>query len=107
MKELLETAKENLSFLLICVLIIVALAVVAHIAEHFLPLKRKVSPTRRVTILAMCSALAMVLHIFDFPLPFLAPDFFTSWIFPSFPSCCAPSTWDLPPALSAKRLRLC
>lgn len=76
MKELLETAKENLSFLLICVLIIVALAVVAHIAEHFLPLKRKVSPTRRVTILAMCGALAMVLHIFDFPLPFLAPDFY-------------------------------
>ena len=37
MSKLLETAKENLSFLLICILIALALVAVARIAEHFLP----------------------------------------------------------------------
>ena len=76
MSKLLETAKENLSFLLICILIALALVAVARIAEHFLPPKRKVSPTRRITLIAICSAIATVLHLLDFPLPFLAPGFY-------------------------------
>ena len=76
LKELLENAKENLSFLLICILIALALVAVARIAEHFLPHKRKVSPTRRITLIAICGAIAMVLHLLDFPLPFLAPSFY-------------------------------
>lgn len=76
LKELLENAKENLSFLLICILIALALVAVARIAEHFLPHKRKVSPTRRITLVAICGAIAMVLHLLDFPLLFLAPDFY-------------------------------
>ena len=58
LKELLENAKENLSFLLICILIALALVAVARIAEHFLPHKRKVSPTRRITLIAICGAMA-------------------------------------------------
>ena len=76
MSKLLETAKENLSFLLTCILIALALVAVARIAEHFLPPKRKVSPTRRITLIAICSAIATVLHLLDFPLPFLAPGFY-------------------------------
>ena len=56
MSKLLETAKENLSFLLTCILIALALVAVARIAEHFLPPKRKVSPTRRINLIAICSA---------------------------------------------------
>lgn len=76
MNKLLETAKENLSFLLVCILIALALVAVARIAEHFLPPKRKVSSTRRITLIAICSAIATVLHLLDFPLPFLAPGFY-------------------------------
>ncbi len=70
------TVQENLWFLLACIAIIAGLAIVARVAEHFLPEKRKVSAARRVTIVAVCSALAAVLHMLDFPLLFLAPEFY-------------------------------
>ncbi len=76
MAKLLEQAKANLTFILVCGLIIAALAIAARIAEHFLPAKRKVTAARRVTIVSICAALATVLHILDFPLPFLAPEFY-------------------------------
>lgn len=76
MKELLQTARDNLTFLLVCALIVAALGVLARVAEHFLPQKRRIAPARRLTILAMCGALAMILHLLDFPLLFLAPDFY-------------------------------
>ena len=76
MGELFQQIKENLSFLGMCLLIVAALAVAARIAEHFLPGKRKVSPARRIAIVGICAAIATVLHILDFPLPFLAPGFY-------------------------------
>ena len=63
-------------FIGVCVLIITALALLARLAEHFLPAKRKVTPARRITIIAICSAIAAVLHMLDFPLIFLAPEFY-------------------------------
>ncbi|MBR4109678.1 MAG: ECF transporter S component [Oscillospiraceae bacterium] len=48
----------------------------AKLAERFLPTTRKISSARRISILGICAALAAVLHILDFPLPFLAPDFY-------------------------------
>ena len=38
--------------------------------------KRQVSPARRISIVAVCAAIATVLHILDFPLLFLAPEFY-------------------------------
>lgn len=76
MSTLLEQAKANLAFLGVCLLIIAALAVLARLAEHFLPGKRSVSPARRVSIIAICAAIATVLHVLDFPLLFLAPSFY-------------------------------
>ena len=76
MAELWQEIQANLVFLGICILIIAALSVVAKIAEHFLPDKRTVSPARRITIIAVCSAIAAVLHMLDFPLLFLAPEFY-------------------------------
>lgn len=67
---------ENVKFLLICAAIALGLALLARLAEHFLPEKRKVTPARRVCIVGICAALATVLHILDFPLPFLAPEFY-------------------------------
>ena len=76
MTALLSQIQENLVFVLTCCTILVALALLARLAERFLPEKRKVSPARRVSIIGICAALATVLHILDFPLPFLAPEFY-------------------------------
>lgn len=59
-----------------CLLIIAALSVAARVAEHYLPGKRKVSTAKRVSIVGICAAIATVLHMLDFPLLFLAPEFY-------------------------------
>lgn len=76
MAGLWKQIQDNLLFFVVCIAIIVGLALLAKLAERFLPAKRKVSPARRITIIAVCSAIATVLHILDFPLLFLAPEFY-------------------------------
>ena len=76
MAKLLEQARENLMFVLMCVAIIAALALIAKLAEKRLPELRKVTPAKRVSIVGICAAIATVLHILDFPIPFLAPEFY-------------------------------
>ena len=76
MEKLLEQIQQNTTFVLITALIIVAVAVLARLAERKLPHLRSVTPARRVSIIGICSAIAVVLHILDFPLPFLAPEFY-------------------------------
>ncbi len=76
MTGLFEQLKQNFLFVLVCGCIIIAIAGAAKLAERFLLGKRQVSPARRVTIIAVCSAIATVLHILDFPLLFLAPEFY-------------------------------
>ncbi len=74
--NLWEQITSNLAFVGVSILIIAALALLARLAEHFLPGKRKISPARRVSIIGICAAIAAVLHMLDFPLPFLAPGFY-------------------------------
>lgn len=76
MNRLLSQAAENFSFLLCCLAIIAGLILLAKLVEHFMPTKRQVSTARRISIIGICSALATVLHILDFPLPFIAPEFY-------------------------------
>lgn len=76
MTEFLQQLKDNLVFVLVCALIIVALAVAAKLAERLLPAMRQVTKARRISIIAVCSAIAAVLHMLDFPLLFLAPEFY-------------------------------
>ena len=76
MKELWLQIQENLMFIVVCVGIIAALAIIARVAERYMPDKRKVSPARRISIIAVCSAIATILHMLDFPLLFMAPDFY-------------------------------
>ena len=75
MKELFAQILDNLSFIGMCIAIVAALFILAKLSERKLTL-HKVSPARRVSIVAICAALATVLHILDFPLVFLAPDFY-------------------------------
>lgn len=76
MEKLLEQIQQNAAFVLITALIIVAVAVLARLVERKLPHLRSVTPARRVSIIGICSAIAVVLHILDFPLLFLAPEFY-------------------------------
>lgn len=76
MKELLSQVQENLSFVLVCIAIVAGLSLLARLAEKYFPQKRSVSPARRVSIIGICSAIATVLHVLDFPLLFLAPEFY-------------------------------
>ena len=76
MTELWTQIAENLSFVLTCLALVVGLALLAKLAERFLPERRKVTPARRVSIIGICAAIATVLHVLDFSIPFLAPGFY-------------------------------
>ena len=66
----------NLEFIAVCVAIAAALGWGSALAEKHLLQPRAVTPARRVSIIGICAAIATVLHILDFPLPFLAPEFY-------------------------------
>ena len=76
MKELWTQILENLSFIAACAAIIAGLALLARLSERFRPEKRQMSVARRSSIIGICAAIATVLHILDFPLMFIAPDFY-------------------------------
>ena len=76
MTELWTQLKENLAFVGISAAIVATIVLVAKLIERFLPQLRTVSKTRRLCIIAICSAIATVLHMLDFPLLFLAPEFY-------------------------------
>lgn len=76
MKQLWIQLQENLGFVGMCVAIIAALSLLAKFAESRMPGKRQVTPAKRVSIIGICSAVASVLHMLDFPLLFLAPEFY-------------------------------
>ena len=76
MNGLWSQVLENLSFVAICIAIIIVLAILARLAERLIPQMRKVSKARYVSIVGICAAIATVLHMLDFPLLFLAPDFY-------------------------------
>ena len=67
---------DNLSFVLVCILVVAALGFGARLVEKALPEKRAVTSARRVSIIGICAAIATVLHMLDFPVLFLAPEFY-------------------------------
>lgn len=76
MNELFEQARQNLGFLLVCLVVLVGLVLAAKFSEKLFFQKRTVTPARRVSIVGICAAIATVLHVLDFPVPFLAPGFY-------------------------------
>ena len=76
MGELWKQLQDNLFFVCVCVIIITAIALLARFAERVLLEKRQISGAKRISIVGICSAIAVVLHILDFPLLFLAPEFY-------------------------------
>ncbi len=74
--ELWVQISENLQFVAVCILVVAGLGLLAKFAENRIGSKRSVSPARRVSIIGICSAIATVLHMLDFPLIFMAPEFY-------------------------------
>ncbi len=75
MKELITQIQENLIFFLTCTAIFVVLYLFSRLVEKKLRL-RKASAARRVCLISVCGAIACILHLLDFSLPFLAPGFY-------------------------------
>ena len=79
MNGLFESVTQNLAYVLSFLAIIVVLFVTAVLLEKAAQKKNGLSEpvfnTRKVAMIGMFSAIAMILHLFDFPLPF-APGFY-------------------------------
>lgn len=71
-----ELILDNLGFLLISVAIVAILGFGTKLVEKYLKQVRTITPARRVSIIGICAAIATVLHMLDFPLLFLAPEFY-------------------------------
>ena len=79
MENFVELGKllwENLLFVFISLSIVAVITLVTKLVENKTVQRRDASVARRISIIAVCAALATVLHIFDFPLVFLAPEFY-------------------------------
>jgi riboflavin transporter FmnP len=76
MNGLLQQLWDNFSFVVVCLLIVIALSVLSKFSEQYFPDKRSVSKARYISIVGICAAIATVLHVLDFPLLFLAPEFY-------------------------------
>lgn len=76
MDKLLASARENINFLLICLLIFLVLFFAAMLVEHkFLKTVKEVNKTRRMAYIAIFGVLGAVLMFFEVPL-FFAPSFY-------------------------------
>lgn len=76
--NLMEQVKDNLQFLLVCAVVVAVIIAVSRISEKTI-LKgtvARINKSRYIAICGMLGALASILHIFDFPLIFLAPEFY-------------------------------
>lgn len=75
---LMQELGENLQFVLICLIVILVIIAVSELAEKTILKKNitRVTGSQYLTISAMLGALAMILFLFEFPLPFLAPSFY-------------------------------
>lgn len=76
MGKLWQQIAENLSFIGVSFAIIALLWSAAKLSQRWLPKMHRVTPAKRITIIAVCGAIATVLHMLDFPLLFLAPSFY-------------------------------
>jgi len=76
MTEFWQTLHQNLLFVAVSVVIIAVIALAAKYSERYLHDIHKIRPARRLCIIAICGAIAAILHVLDFSLLFLAPEFY-------------------------------
>lgn len=74
-KSVAENALFAAEFLLIIIAIFLVALALEKLADRKSGTKERTFSTRKMTVIAMFSAIAMILHLLDFPLPF-APFFY-------------------------------
>ena len=73
--KLSETFIDNLGFVGVIMATAAALILIAWFGQRTVK-RREISPAKRVAVVGMFSAMAVILQIFEFPLLFLAPSFY-------------------------------
>ena len=72
-----QNVKDNVTLVLVSLGIAIALFVIAYAAEKFIKKKNgdteRILSTRKIAMIGVFSAIAMILHILDFPVPFAPP----------------------------------
>lgn len=72
-----QNVKDNVTLVLVSLGIAIALFAVAYAAEKFIKKKNgdteRILSTRKIAMIGVFSAIAMILHILDFPVPFAPP----------------------------------
>lgn len=74
---LFQSIKENVVFVVVCIVIALVLFLIAYAAEKYVVrrdgIKERILNTRKVAMIGLFSALAVILHVMDFPVPFAPP----------------------------------
>ena len=77
---LLQSVVDNVTFVFVCVVVAAGLFAVAYAAEKYVykrdGITERILSTRKMTMIGLFSAIAVILHIFDFSIPFIAPFFY-------------------------------
>ena len=72
-KSLWSNVMENLVFVLVALAVAVGFVLIAYLVEKYLKKKNqdreRILSTRKIAMIGVFSAIAMVLHIFDFAVP--------------------------------------
>ena len=74
---LLQSVADNVIFVLVCVAVAVALFLAAYATEKYVykrdGITERILTTRKIAMIGLFSALAVILHVLDFPVPFAPP----------------------------------
>ena len=77
---LLQSVADNVLFVLVCVGVAAALFLIAYWTEKYVQKRNGVAEriltTRKITMIGLFSALAVILFLMEFPIPFIAPGFY-------------------------------
>ena len=78
--DFFEAVMENMSFVLACLSIVVLMFAVAYAFDRAAKKRNgsteRILSTRKVAVIGMFSAIAEILFLLDFPVPFMAPPFY-------------------------------
>ena len=75
-----QSIKDNVIFVLVSLIVAVGLFLIAYAAEKYAHkrdgVRERILSTRKIAMIGLFSAAALVLHLIEFPIPFLAPSFY-------------------------------
>lgn len=77
MKNLIQNVTQNVGYVVEFALVILSMFLLAYLLEKWAKKKHddkeRILSTRKMAMIGMFSAIAMILHVFDFPIPFAPP----------------------------------